>query len=100
MLEESENSAENEENQQMMADIIFTFLVREAPQGIKDIDAVVRNCRPDIIKSIPNAPKDALIEDLARRLATPIEGYTRDQRLFAVELQDEVTTQLRDQIVL
>ena len=87
--------------QQLIADIIFTFVVQKTPQGIVDAESVMKYCLPDIMKDVPTLEEKhhELIYDLIRQIAVPIDGYDRDDRLFPVELENQTTTDLRNKIV-
>ena len=88
------------EESQLIADILYTFMAKEALQGISSIETLIDHTISEIKSEVSKEVPMETIKDLAQQIAIPIDGFTMDSRLFAIELETQERTQIRDQLVI
>ena len=84
-------------------------MVRRAVQGIKDVDTLIERVREDLNREFQDKKirfdgddfggQIDTLRELAVQLAVRVEGYSLDQRLFAIELESEERTKVRNGVL-
>ena len=89
----------SEDQHQHLADIMFTYMVYEAPQGVKNIDALISLTMPSLSQAVTTDLSLHMhtLHSLAKQIVVPLAGC--EDRLFAVELESSELTSLRNEMV-
>lgn len=94
----------SDDQQQLAADIMYTFMVKDAPQGVSSSSALIKQLCPlleqDLKVSLYGHEKT--MEEIAKQIVVPIQGVkfpNGRNRLFAIELESPELTQVRNAMV-
>ena len=72
---------------------------RDALQGIESIEALINHTISELKTEISKTLPMETVKDLARQIASPMDGFTLDSRLFAIELETAERTEIRNGIL-
>ena len=89
----------DEQRQQHAADIIYTYMVKDAPQGVQSVEKLINNLLPELESELKTSlvSHKATLCQLASQIAVPLPNVP-GSRLFAVELESQEHTTLRNQL--
>ena len=86
MIEESAADLTVEDSQ-LIADILYTFMVKEAPQGIASLQSLIDRTLAELQREVKKNLTFENIKVLAEQIAVPVKGFKLDQRLFAIDME-------------
>ena len=102
-----------ENSQDDIADVIYTYLVRQVPQGVASIQALIKHMQGTIIEHVFKGDKQKfmkmcdndgvllpILANYAAEFTSKIEGFDLDSRIFPKVLVDNEQTAIRNVIAV
>lgn len=101
-----------ENSQDDIADVIYTFLVRQVPQGVASIQALIKHMQLTLIEMVFKGDKQKflamcdngvllpILANYAAEFTSKIEGFDLDSRIFPKVLVDNEQTAMRNALVV